>query len=135
MVSIAAPTRLMDMFHAWTGFVGASEPMRNRMMQSLVDRVGIPIETLEIDTAVSKLTIPGLIFHDHQDSIANFSNAEAIANNWQSAQLIATDGLDHRGPLQNKQVIRQTVEFLIEDLAQSTTALNGADKLYEINLS
>ncbi len=136
VVSIAAPTRLMDMFHAWTGFVGASEPMQNRMMQSIVDRVGIPIETLQIDTAVTKLQVPGLIIHDHQDSIAAFANAEALARNWQTAKLISTDGLDHRGPLQNKQVIRQTVDFLTQDqIADTPKKVNLVADLYEINLS
>ena len=130
VVSISAPTRLMDMFHAWTGFVGASEPMRNRMMQSIVDRVGIPIETLKIDTAVSQLQVPGLIIHDRQDSVAAFSNAEALAQNWQTAQLIPTEGLDHRGPLKNRNVIRQTIEFLSTDYVQDEIA-----DLFEINVT
>ena len=136
VVSIAAPTRLMDMVSAWTGFVGASQKMSTRMLQGLVDMVGIPIETLEIDTAVSKLTVPGLIIHDHQDSVAAFSNAEDIAKNWQTAQLIATNGLDHRGPLQDKTVIRQTIDFLTRDqIVDTPEKVDLVAELYEINLS
>lgn len=112
VVSIAAPSRLVEIVHAWTGFMGASDSMQTRMMQSIVDRVGIPIDRLQVETAVSNLNVPGLIIHDRQDNVAAFENAEAIAKNWQTAQLVATEGLDHRGPLQDRKVIRQTVEFL-----------------------
>jgi pimeloyl-ACP methyl ester carboxylesterase len=67
---------------------------------------------LAVETAVTQLTVPGLIIHDRQDQIVSFANAERIAQNWQTATLQVTEGLDHRGPLQDRDVIRRVVAFL-----------------------
>jgi pimeloyl-ACP methyl ester carboxylesterase len=122
IVSLGAPSRLKDMLTIWTSFLGISAATVEKMRQKLVDRVGFPLETMVVETAVSQLTIPGLIIHDRQDQVVSFANAEAIARNWQTATLQSTEGLDHRGPLQDREVIRQVVSFLAEDdrLVQSS---------------
>jgi len=115
VVSIGAPSRLQEMVNIWTSFVGMSPPSARQMQQYLVDRVGIPLATLAVETAVANLTIPGLIIHNRPDSIVPFANAAAIQAQWPTARLLVTEGLDHRGPLRDRQVIQQTVEFLNEE--------------------
>lgn len=115
IVSLGAPSRLKDMVNIWTAFLGMSTATVEQMRRKLVDRVGVPVELLMVETAVTQLTIPGLIIHDQRDQVVSFANAEAIARNWQTATLQATEGLDHRGPLQDREVIRQVVAFLADD--------------------
>lgn len=115
VVSLGAPSRLKDMVAIWTAFLGMSAATVEQMRQKLVDRVGIPLEMLAVETAVTQLTLPGLIIHDRQDRVVSFANAEAIAQNWQTATLQATEGLDHRGPLQDREVIRRVVAFLADE--------------------
>lgn len=112
IVSIGAPARLRDILDTWVAFLGISNPAMQRMRQKVVDRVGISLEALAVETAVSHLTIPGLIMHDRRDQIVAYANAEAIARNWQTATLYTTEGLDHRGALQDRDTIRRVVAFL-----------------------
>lgn len=112
VVSIGAPSRLKEMVTIWNAYVGMPEMAAEQMRQQLVDRVGIPLETLAVETAVAHLALPGLIIHDRQDSVVSYVNAKAIARNWQTATLLTTEGLDHRGPLQDRNVMRQVVTFL-----------------------
>jgi pimeloyl-ACP methyl ester carboxylesterase len=116
VVSIGAPSRLKEMVDIWTTFVGMTHSSVTEMRRKLVDRVGLPLEGIAVETAVSQLTIPGLIIHDQADTVVPYANAEAIHNQWHNSTLITTQGLDHRGPLQDRNILRQVTAFLTEPL-------------------
>jgi hypothetical protein len=54
------------------------------------------------------------MFHDATDNITPIEDSRAIARVWQSARLIETQGLGHRGALQSAEVHKQVVDFLQE---------------------
>lgn len=112
IVSLSAPTRLEDMLMVWTNYLGLSSRATAAMERRIVDRVGVSLAALSVETAVANIQIPGLIIHDRQDRMVAFSNAEAIHRQWPNSQLFGTDGLDHRGALYNRQVLRRIVAFL-----------------------
>lgn len=112
VVSLGAPSRLNDMIVVWTSFLGLSQTTVERMKQRLVDQVGVNVDSIEVETAVRNVNIPGLIIHDTDDAIVSYANGEAIAQNWQTASLVTTTGLDHRGALQDRNTIRQVVDFV-----------------------
>jgi esterase/lipase len=112
MVSLSAPTRLEDMLTVWTNYLGMSTAVTAAMERRIVDRVGVSLASLSVETAVDNIKIPGLIIHDRQDRMVAFSNAEAIYRRWQNSELMATEGLDHRGVLYNKEVLRAVTAFL-----------------------
>jgi pimeloyl-ACP methyl ester carboxylesterase len=116
VVSLGAPSRLVDMLSIWTTFLGLSPATVGHMRQRLVDRVGFNLEAVSVETAVRNITVPGLVVHDLNDTVVSFANGEAIAQNWATAVLVQTAGLDHRGALQDRNTIRQVVSFI-----------NGAD--------
>ncbi len=113
VVSIGAPSRLGDMLNIWSNFLGLTQATDKQLRRKVIDLVGLPIEELAVDKLVSQLTLPGLIIHDKDDSIASYANAEAINQQWSSATLYSTTGLDHRGTLHNKDVFQQVTQFLI----------------------
>lgn len=117
VVSIGAPSRLQDMIDSWATFVGMSRESVQEMQRKLVDRVGLPVTWLTVETAVSHLTIPGLIIHDREDSVVAYTNAEAIHRQWTTSTLFTTQGLDHRGPLHDREVLHQVMAFLTQPLA------------------
>jgi pimeloyl-ACP methyl ester carboxylesterase len=114
VVSIGAPSRLQEMVDIWTTFMGMNRSSVAEMRRKLVDRVGLPIEGITTATAVSQLTIPGLIIHDQADTVVPYSSAQAIHAHWPTSTLITTQGLDHRGPLQDREILRQVTTFLTE---------------------
>ena len=52
------------------------------------------------------------MFHDVADNVTPIEDSRAIANAWNSAQLIETEGLGHRGALQLKEIHEQVIQFL-----------------------
>jgi pimeloyl-ACP methyl ester carboxylesterase len=60
------------------------------------------------------IDIPALMFHDIADNVTPIEDSRAIAHVWQSARLIETQGLGHRGALQSAEVHKQVVDFLQE---------------------
>jgi pimeloyl-ACP methyl ester carboxylesterase len=60
------------------------------------------------------IDIPALMFHDATDNVTPIEDSRAIARVWQSARLIETQGLGHRGALQSAEVHKQVVDFLQE---------------------
>ncbi len=114
VVSIGAPSHLNDMIVVWTSFLGLSPATVDRMRQRLVDQVGMNVDAIVVETAVRNISVPGLVIHDTEDSIVNFSSGEAIAKNWNTATLVKTSGLDHRGALQDRNIIRQVVSFVAD---------------------
>jgi pimeloyl-ACP methyl ester carboxylesterase len=112
IVSLSAPTRLEDMLMVWTNYLGLSPRATAAMERRIVDRVGMSLKSLSVETAVASIQIPGLIIHDRQDRMVAFGNAEAIHRQWPNSQLFGTDGLDHRGALYNRPVCRRIVAFL-----------------------
>lgn len=115
MVSLSAPTRLEDMLTVWTSYLGLSPAATAAMERRIVDRVGVSLSSLAVETAVANIQIPGLIIHDQQDRMVAFENAEVIHRQWPDSQLLATEGLDHRGALYNRQVLRRIMTFLASE--------------------
>jgi pimeloyl-ACP methyl ester carboxylesterase len=115
VVTLGAPSRLEDMLSVWTGFLGLSPEVKAAMERRIMDRVGMSMASLSVETAVSNLNIPGLIVHDQQDQMVAFSNAEAIHHRWRESDLLPTEGLDHRGVLYNKEVLRTVAAFLAHE--------------------
>jgi pimeloyl-ACP methyl ester carboxylesterase len=115
VVSLGAPSRIKEMVDIWTGFVGMSPASAEQMRQRLVDRVGLPLDSMIVANAAAALTIPGLIIHDQDDKVVNYANAEAIHHNWTTSTLYPTKGLDHRGPLKDRLVLRRVVTFLSDE--------------------
>jgi pimeloyl-ACP methyl ester carboxylesterase len=115
VVSLGAPSRLEDMLHVWTGFLELSPEVEAAMTRRIVDRIGVSLASLSVETAVANLKIPGLIIHDEQDRMVAFSNAEAIHRRWRGSDLLPTQGLDHRGTLYNKEILRTVAAFLAHE--------------------
>lgn len=115
VVSLGAPSKLEDMLAVWTGFLGLSPEVKAAMERRIVDRVGVSLASLSVETAVTNLNIPGLIIHDQQDKMVAFNNAEAIHRRWRDSELLPTQGLDHRGVLYSKEILRTVAAFLVHE--------------------
>ncbi|MBI3167888.1 MAG: alpha/beta hydrolase [Chloroflexi bacterium] len=64
------------------------------------------------ENLVKQIRIPALMFHDRSDNVTPVEDSRAIANTWNEAQYIETNGLGHRGALQSAEVHEQVVKFL-----------------------
>ncbi len=70
------------------------------------------VESIANELLTPQIDIPALMFHDTTDKVTPVEDSRAIAQAWKSAQLIETQGLNHRGALQSDAIHRQVVKFL-----------------------
>jgi pimeloyl-ACP methyl ester carboxylesterase len=70
------------------------------------------LEEIVNENFVKQIHIPALMFHDRADNVTPVEDSRAIANAWDEAQYIETNGLGHRGALQSVEVHEQVKQFL-----------------------
>ncbi|MDP3312728.1 alpha/beta hydrolase [Lutibacter sp.] len=76
------------------------------------NKYGVDIDDYSASFAAKSLTTPVLVIHDTQDFDVLVSCAYNIRQNLVNGQLLITNGLGHRGVLNDPKVIRQLVEFI-----------------------
>src|SRR5258706_475770 len=64
------------------------------------------------ETLTPQINIPALMFHDVVDNVTPIEDSRTIVKAWNSARLIETNGLGHRGALQSKEIHEEVVKFL-----------------------
>ena len=107
-VTIAAPSDI----NAWAyrfRDTFAIPPAAFRRMQANLER-RLRVTWAELDTAAlaRALDAPGLVIHDVHDPDVPWTDGQAIAAGWRSAELVTTEGLGHRAILRDDAVIRRT---------------------------
>jgi pimeloyl-ACP methyl ester carboxylesterase len=64
------------------------------------------------DIAVSDFCVPTLLFHDEQDREINIMHSEQIVKMWSWATLVRTEGLGHRGILDDDEIALKMLAFI-----------------------
>ena len=113
IVLISSPSHLVDVIDYFAKSLNLTESVVARMSEALSMRLGEPIDFFSVKKVVKVIKAQGLIVHDRHDNVVSFSNAEAIANNWTTATLIATENLGHRKITRNPDVIEKVISFLL----------------------
>lgn len=116
LVILAAPARLTDMIKTFCAMWGLSPQVAQHFGGLVRRRVNKPAEYFSIDIAARRLTQHGLVVHDRRDPLVAFADSEALVANWKHAELLATEGLGHRGICQNEAVLDEIVGFLAEEV-------------------
>ena len=107
--SPAAMSRVLERFARTIALPSAAK----RAFFEIVDRhVGVPANEIDVARYESALSIPGLVVHDRDDDSVPFCEAQAIAQAWPHARLIATQGLGHRRVLSDPGVVAAATRFL-----------------------
>jgi len=115
-ISISAPlssTWLLEIFCRairvnQNTLAGIKQLMERRFVKDVLDDISG-------DKNFSKLTIPGLVIHDRDDSDVPWHHAESLAQAWKHATLYLTKGLGHRRILYNKEVTQRVADFITQD--------------------
>ncbi len=75
-------------------------------------RAGRPVEDLDVAELLAQSDSLGLLIHDRDDREIPFSDAEAIAQRWPAARLVATEGFGHRAILRQAAVWEVVADFV-----------------------
>jgi len=111
LVTLASPSQVTKMMQIVVRGLGGSDRLRQEMEKCFLKRYGNPVDHYAIENMVVDNPLPGLVIHDRNDGLIDFSEGEAIAQSWPGAEFIATDGLGHGGILRDPDVIEQVLQF------------------------
>ncbi len=117
-VLLAPPADVILFSHAFAEHLRIPLRAHDTMRRNLENRLQIRWEELHVPTLASRMTAPALIVHDRDDPDVPYAHGEEIARAWPGAEFLATSGLGHRSLLRDPQVIRRTLAFLRDGIAQ-----------------
>ena len=90
-----------------------TQQLRRRIESRFGPRVW---EEMRGDRIASRLDIPALVVHDRFDGEVPFTASRSLVAGWDSARLLATEGLGHTRILHDDTVNRSIADFLEEEL-------------------
>ncbi len=113
LVYFCAFNRLLDSLPRFQVQASLPDELIDGLRNMIYDNFGREVlDTIVNETLASQIDIPALMFHDAADNVTPVEDSRAIANAWNSARLVETSGLGHRGALQSKEIHEQVVSFL-----------------------
>ncbi len=83
-----------------------------KIQQFYENKIGRTMNSYSSSTVATKIKIPVLVIHDHQDLEVPYSCATNICNTLSNGTLFATSNLGHRKILGDTQVIKQIITFI-----------------------
>jgi pimeloyl-ACP methyl ester carboxylesterase len=95
--------------------LGFGERIRTGFLRRLERRVGRAIADFQIPRRLrgnSATLPPAVIIHDRGDREVHFADAEALAEAWPGAELVATEGLGHYRIMRDTSVVERVVAHL-----------------------
>jgi pimeloyl-ACP methyl ester carboxylesterase len=117
LVYFGAFNRLLDSLPRFQVLAGLTDEIMEGFRAMLHQEFGQGVlEAIINESLAPRINIPALMFHDLTDNVTPIEDSRAVARAWNGAQLIETQGLNHRGALQSKSVHEQVIQFLkVED--------------------
>lgn len=110
LVSIAAPSRLLDVLRGFAGVVGMPERARAAFIQEVEYSLGIPLKHL--DVAHYQMNIPGLIVHAEDDTFVPVKASQMIHEAWFDSRLLRLEQGGHQKVLADPRVVEGVLALL-----------------------
>jgi pimeloyl-ACP methyl ester carboxylesterase len=115
LIYLGSFNRLLDSLPRFQVMAGLPDPIMDGLRDMIYANFGKDVlDAIWNEKMTQSIDIPALMFHDIADNVTPIEDSRAIAHVWQSARLIETQGLGHRGALQSAEVHKQVVDFLQE---------------------
>lgn len=113
LVYLGAFNRLLDSLPRFQTIAKLPDEIIDGLRGMIYDNFGRDVlDEIINETLTPQINIPALMFHDVTDNVTPVEDSRAIAQAWEKARLVETDGLGHRGALQSGEVHRQVIDFL-----------------------
>ena len=96
--------------------LGFGRRARELMRERVERRLGVPWSTLDVMSFAAQMRTPLLVIHDREDAEVPWQEGAGIAQAWPGATLSTTGGLGHRRLLREREVLREAVTFVLDNL-------------------
>src|SRR5690606_28650405 len=110
LVSIAAPSRFLDVLRGFAGMVGLPARARSAFIQEVEHAFGMPLKYL--DVAHYQMNMPGLIVHAEDDTFVSVRASQVIHEAWFDSRLMRLKQGGHQKVLADPQVIKGVLALL-----------------------
>lgn len=110
LVSIAAPSRFLDVLRGFAGMVGLPARARSAFIQEVELTMGMPLKHL--DVAHYQMNIPGLIVHAEDDTFVSVKACQVIHDAWFDSRLLRLEQGGHQKVLADPRVIEGVLALL-----------------------
>ena len=110
LVSIAAPSRFLDVLGGFAGMVGLPSRARSAFIQEVELTLGMPLKHL--DVAHYQMDLPGLIVHAEDDTFVPVSASQVIHDAWFDSRLLRLEQGGHQRVLADPRVIEGVLALL-----------------------
>jgi pimeloyl-ACP methyl ester carboxylesterase len=113
LVYFGAFNRLMDALPRFQVQAKLPDEIIAGLREMIYENFGTGVlDAIVNEKMVTKIKVPALMVHDRSDNVTPVEDSRAIANAWPEAQYVETNGLNHRGALQSKEIHEQVIQFL-----------------------
>ena len=97
---------------AFSGALGLSPRLRDRMVARLEAQFAISSAGMEVAQTAASRSVPLLVVHDSDDTRVPFDLGRTLVEAWPGAKLHATSGLGHQRVLADPAVVDELVRFV-----------------------
>jgi pimeloyl-ACP methyl ester carboxylesterase len=112
-VYFGAFNRLMDALPRFQVIAKLPDEIMDGLRDMINEKFGSDVlDEIVNELLVPQIDIPALMFHDRSDTVTPIEDSRTIARAWPGVQYIETNGLNHRGALQSREIYEQVVRFL-----------------------
>lgn len=115
IILAAGPSRYELVVKGYLDIIKLNAKARNYFLDSLAEKVKLPVEQMNVGVIGNKLPITAMVVHDTEDKEVPFTAAEHIKKNWPSIEFLATTGLGHRRILKDPGVIKAVTDFILKN--------------------
>ena len=113
LVYFGAFNRLMDALPRFQAIAQLPDEIMDGLREMINEKFGRDVlDAIVNELLVQQIHIPALMFHDKSDNVTPVEDSRAIARAWRNVQYSETNGLNHRGALQSKEIHEQGIRFL-----------------------
>lgn len=113
LVYLGAFNRAFDALPRFQAIAKLPDAVMDGFRDLLYERFGREsLDEIVNEELAPQIAVPALMFHDIMDDVTSIEDSRAIARRWETAILIETNGLNHRGALQSAEIHRQIVRFI-----------------------
>jgi pimeloyl-ACP methyl ester carboxylesterase len=110
IVTVGSPSELHDIMLQYKKILGFNNRVLSALDEYFKKHFGFGIHGFSTASFASNITIPGLLIHDEQDTIAPVKASEKVHASWKNSTLIKTSGLGHS--MHQPAVSEQIINFL-----------------------
>lgn len=112
LVLVAVPASVVWMTQDFADRSGISRAVARRMRSLMAARSGLSWRESGIESIIAAIVAPTLFVHDESDKVVPYSHCQRLAARAKNGRVFTTRGRGHSGPLWDRTVIRNIVEFV-----------------------